>query len=71
MLHSRGQNQKWPTSARIGNISPRGNVPSGHTPTRTHFPANFRAGATMVQVCFTAISSNRACPAVFIALSSV
>ena len=28
-------------------------------------------GATMGQVCFTAISSNRACPTVFIALSSV
>ena len=27
--------------------------------------------ATMGQVCFTAISSNRACPTVFIALSSV
>ena len=28
-------------------------------------------GATMGQVCFTAISSNRTCPTVFIALSSV
>ena len=28
-------------------------------------------GGTMGQVCFTAISSNRACPTVFIALSSV
>ena len=27
--------------------------------------------ATMGQVCFTAITSNRACPTVFIALSSV
>ena len=30
-----------------------------------------RVGATMGQVCFTAISSNRACPTVIIALSSV
>ena len=30
-----------------------------------------RRVATMGQVCFTAISSNRACPTVFIALSSV
>ena len=30
-----------------------------------------QSGATMGQVCFTAISSNRACPTVFIALSSV
>ena len=28
-------------------------------------------GGTMGQVCFTTISSNRACPTVFIALSSV
>ena len=31
----------------------------------------FCATATMGQVCFTAISSNRACPTVFIALSTV
>ena len=34
-------------------------------------PCILVVGATMGQVCFTAISSNRACPTVFIALSSV
>ena len=50
-----------------------------HGPRETNFgrachttgDTTFKAGATMGQVCFTAISSNRACPTVFIALSSV
>ena len=47
-----------------------GMVGNGETWAACSYPLFF-GGATMGQVCFTAISSNRACPTVFIALSSV
>ena len=46
-------------------------APGGPTNTCSHGAMCVCWGATMGQVCFTAISSNRACPTVFIALSSV
>ena len=53
----------------IGDPQPQPPMPRGWGP--VPLGNGLLLWATMGQVCFTAISSNRACPTVFIALSSV